>query len=237
MTAHFGVLIPSTNTTVEIEYTRLLPESLQAHYARLGKVRDKVFTPSRDDDLAYQSQLLGNAKVGVIGLTQTSASMFDDEYDEKARRKMSESSGVSAFTSAEAIGQAVHALGARRIALVSPYSDEVMQSTKRYFTRRFQLEVVATDGFGASDAYAIGELGAENATEAFARLNDPAIEVFVVPGGNFPTMGFLDEWETAVGKPVISTNQVVVWAAMAAMGIRTPVQGLGRLLAELPTAS
>ena len=37
MTAHFGVLIPSTNTTVEIEYTRLVPASLQAHFARLGK--------------------------------------------------------------------------------------------------------------------------------------------------------------------------------------------------------
>ena len=40
MTRHFGALIPSTNTTVEIEYTRLLPPSLQAHYARLGKAGD-----------------------------------------------------------------------------------------------------------------------------------------------------------------------------------------------------
>ena len=34
---HFGVLIPSTNTTVEIEYTRHLPATLQFHTARLGK--------------------------------------------------------------------------------------------------------------------------------------------------------------------------------------------------------
>ena len=46
---HFGVLIPSTNTTVGIEYTSLLPSTLQAHYARLGKSENVAFSSSRDD--------------------------------------------------------------------------------------------------------------------------------------------------------------------------------------------
>jgi maleate cis-trans isomerase len=37
MTRHFGVLIPATSTTVEIEYIRLLPAGIQALCARLGK--------------------------------------------------------------------------------------------------------------------------------------------------------------------------------------------------------
>ena len=39
MTRHFGVLIPATNTTVEIEFTRLLPVEWQAHYARVMSSR------------------------------------------------------------------------------------------------------------------------------------------------------------------------------------------------------
>ena len=104
MTRHFGMLIPSTNTTVEIEYTRLLPPDLQAHYARLGKAENVVFSASRDDDLSYQSKMLGNAKVEVIALTQTSASLHEDGYDAKAKARMSEGAGVPAITSAEAIG-------------------------------------------------------------------------------------------------------------------------------------
>ena len=65
------MLIPSTNTTVEIEYTRLLPTELQAHYARLGKEVDTPFSPGRVDDIAYQSKMLGNARVEAIALTQT----------------------------------------------------------------------------------------------------------------------------------------------------------------------
>ncbi len=228
------MLIPSTNTTVEIEYTRLLPPSLQAHYARLGKAGNTPFSPSRDADLVYQSKMLGNAKVEVIALTQTSASMFEDGYDAKAKRHMADGAGVPAVTSAEAIGEAVRALGARRIALISPYSEAVINRTKLYYETRYGLEVVATDAFGATDSYAIGALTADNATDAFKRVDGPKVEVVVLPGGNFPTMKFIAKWEQQLGKPVITTNQVVIWAVMAAMGVRDTVTGLGRLLEELP---
>jgi len=36
MPRHFGILVPSTNTTCEIEYCRL-PAELQVHTGRLGK--------------------------------------------------------------------------------------------------------------------------------------------------------------------------------------------------------
>lgn len=234
MTRHFGVLIPSTNTTVETEYTRLLPPSLQAHYARLGKAGDTPFLPSRDEDLSYQAQMLGHAKVEVIALVQTSASMFADDYDQNAKARMAENAGAPSLTSAEAIGEAVRALGASRIAIVSPYSEDVIGRTKHYYETRFGLQVLATAAFGATDSYAIGSLSADNATEAFARIDQPEIEVLVVPGGNFPTMSFVAAWEEEFGKPVITTNQVVIWAAMVAMGIEDSLTGLGRLLEERP---
>ena len=66
MTRHFGVLIPSTNTTVEIE-CRLLPPEYQAHVARLlSSAPGRPFSPSRDDDIDYQSRLLGTAKVQLV---------------------------------------------------------------------------------------------------------------------------------------------------------------------------
>ena len=234
MIRHFGALIPSTNTTVEIEYNRLLPSTLQVHVGRLGKSVDALFSPSRNEDVAYQARMLGSAKVEVVCLAQTSASLFDDEYDVATKRRMAEGAGVPSLTSAEAIGQAVRALGARRIALVSPYSQEVIGRAQRYYEMRYGLEVVAMEGFGATDAYAIGALSADNATEAFARIDRPEIEVLVVPGGNFPTMQFLAEWERQFRKPVITTNQAALWAMMGVMNIKAPLPGLGRLLAQMP---
>ena len=219
MTHHFGVLIPSTNTTVEIEYSRLLPPTLQAHVGRLLTSGTGPFAPSKDEDVDYQARLLGTAKVEVISLAQTSASLFADDYDAVTTKRMSAAAGVPAITSAQAIGQAVQALGARRIALVSPYSPPVIERAKRYYESKYGLEVVALEGFAATDSYMIGKLGPENARDAFARIDRPEIEVLVVPGGNFPTMSFVAAWEREFGKPVITTNQAAIWAMMGIMGV------------------
>ena len=96
MTRHFGILIPSTNRTVEIEFTRLIPESLQFHTARMGKGGDTPFSPSLDEDVAYQSKMLGNAKVEAISLIQTSASLFEDGYDERIKALITEHTGAPA---------------------------------------------------------------------------------------------------------------------------------------------
>lgn len=231
---HFGVLIPATNTTCEIEYSRLLPPNLQVHVGRLGKGGDTPFSPSLDADLAYQSKMLGQAKVEVVALAQTSASLFDDGYDAKAKALMATGAGVPTLTSAEAIGEAVRALGANRIALASPYSAQVIGRAKAYYESRYDLSVVAMEGFGATDAYAIGGLSADNATDAFVRIDRPEIEILVVPGGNFPTMRHIAGWERRFGKPVITTNQAALWAMLQVMGVSAPLPGLGRLLEQNP---
>jgi len=235
MTRHFGVLIPSTNRTVEIE-CRLVPATYQAHVGRL-KSSGGSFSPSRDEDIDSQSQLLGTAKVELVILAQTSASLFAEDYDEVVTKRMSAGAGVPALTSAQAIGRAVRALGARRIAVVSPYSGEVNARAARYFKDKHGLETVALEGFGATDAYAIGQLGPQHAREAFARIDRPEIEVFVVPGGNFPTMSSIASWEREFGKPVVTTNQASLWAMLRAFDGADRLPAFGRLLAELPPSA
>jgi maleate isomerase len=235
MTRHFGVLIPSTNTTCEIEFGRLLPASYQAHFGRLLSQRPGFpFSPGRDEDIEYQSRLLATAKVEIVILAQTSASLFADDYDAVTTRRISEAAGVPAATSAQAVGRAVRALGVRRIGLVSPYSPDVNARAARYFADKHGLETVALEGFAATDSYAIGQLGPENARDAFARIDRPEIEVFVVPGGNFPTMPSIAAWEREFKKPVVTTNQAAVWAVLDMLKTGDRLHGLGRLLEEAP---
>ena len=233
MTRHFGVLIPSTNTTVEIE-CRLLPASYQAHVGRLKSSGVGSFAPSRDEDIDYQSHLLGTARVEMIILAQTSASLFAEDYDDVVTKRMSAGAGAPAITSAQAVGRAARALGARRVAIVSPYSDAVNERAARYFKAKHGLDTVALEGFRATDSYAIGKLGPENARDAFARIDRPEIELFLVPSGNFPTMPSIAAWERELGKPVVTTNQASIWAMLRAFDSAERLPAFGRLLAELP---
>jgi len=234
MTRHFGVLIPSTNTTVEIEYTRLLPPEWQAHYARVLSQTHGAspFSPPLDADVEYQSKLLATARVEIICLIQTSACLFADDYDETTCTRITKpAGGTPALTSAMAIGQALRALGTRNVALVSPYSEEVNARARHYFESKHGVKIAAIEGFAAKDSYMIGKLGPENARDAFLRIDRPEIEAFVVPGGNFPTMAAIPGWEREFNKPVITTNQAALWAMMRALGSNDRIPGLGRLLA------
>lgn len=234
MTHHFGVLIPSTNTTVETELARL-PSGYQAHFARLlTSTPGSPFSPSRDDDIDYQSKLLGTAKVEMVILMQTSASLFAEDYDETVTRRMSAAAnGVPATTSARSLGRSLRALGARRIGLVSPYSVEVNARARRYFADKHGLEITVVEGFAATDSYLIGNLGPEKARDAFARIDRPEIDAFMVPGANFPTMASIAAWEREFNKPVVSSTQAALWAMARQLGGER-ITGFGRLLEQMP---
>ena len=233
MTHHFGVLIPSTNTTVETELARL-PSGYQAHYGRLlSSTPGHPFAPSRNEDVDYQAKLLGTAKVEMVILIQTSASLFAEDYDDTVMRRMSAAAGVPAVTSAQSVGRALKALGARRIGLVSPYSEEVNARARRYFSGRHGLEIAAVDGFAATDSYAIGKLEPEKARDGFLRIDRPEIDAFVVPGANFPTMLAIAGWEREFGKPVVTSTQASVWAMARQLGGER-ISGYGRLLEQMP---
>jgi maleate cis-trans isomerase len=117
---------------------------------------------------------------------------------------------------------------------VSPYSEAVNERAARYFEDKHRLDTIALEGFGATDAYAIGKLGPQNARDAFARIDRPEIEVFVVPGGNFPTMASVAAWKREFGKPVVTTNQASIWAMLRAFKSADRLPAFGRLLAEVP---
>jgi maleate cis-trans isomerase len=233
MPRHFGILIPSTNTTCEIEFGRL-PLPLQAHTARLGKNGKSPFAPSLDADIAYQAKMLGDARVEVMALVQTSASLFSPNYDEINVKRMTDASGLPSLTSAQAVGRALKALGATRIAMTTPYSDEVIGLAKNYYETNYGMTVVAAQSLGAADAYAIGKMDASMVPTVFSKIDSPDVQALVVPGGNFPTMDAIAGWEKQFGKPVITTNQAALWAIMQAMKIDTPLPGKGLLLEKLP---
>src|SRR5688572_29444808 len=215
-----GMLIPCTNTTIEIEFNRILPKQYQLHVGRLrmGPI-DEAGWKMQDADIDYQADLLRTAGVELIILAQTGAVYFADDYDAAVTRRMREASGAPAFTAGHLVGKAATALGARRIAFVSPYSAHLNELGARYYKSVHGVEMAVVESFGnPSTSAEVGLLKAEAATAAIARANRPEVQAFVVAGGNFPTMSLIAGWEREFGKPVITTNQCSMWAILGMLG-------------------
>lgn len=231
-----GMLIPATNSAVEVEVNRVLPQNYQVHVGRLRLSSvDESGWAEQDADIDYQARLLGTIDPAVIILLQTSASFYGEEdYDERVVKRIAAESGVPALTTAHAMGRALRALNAGRVAIVSPYSDDLNARAKRYFERVHGLSVVAVEGFNLTDPQIIGHLEQEIATVAIERAAASQADAIIMAGGAFRALAVIDDWEQRFGKPVVTTNQVAMWAAVQAVAGNEQLRGYGELLAMMP---
>ena len=229
-----GALIPCTNAMIEPELNRFLPEHYQLYVSRLrmGPIDERGWR-MQDADIDYQARLLGSVNVGYVFLAQTNASFFAPRYDETVTQRILNASGApAAATCGQLTARAMKALGARRIAFISPYSDALNEMGRRYYQDAHGLEVVVIDNYGQpATSDAVNDILPEAATAALKRANRAEVEGFIVAGGALPTLHLIDSWERSLGKPVVTTNQVAMWAILGAFGRRETLAGLGRLLA------
>jgi maleate isomerase len=235
-TRHIGILIPASNTTIELEYNRVLPKDYQIHVGRLlMRTVDRAGWLTQDAEIDHQARLLGTAPIELIVLAQTTASFYADGYDDTVTARLQAASGVPALAAGQIVGRAVRALGARRVALFGPYGGETAALTRGYFEARHGLTVIAAESFANLPNREISSLGLEEATAAMARADHQDIEALVIVGGNFATMGAIAAWERRFNKPIVTTNQATMWAIFRALDPTARLPGYGRLLDELPT--
>lgn len=229
-----GLLVPSSNTTVEPEFYRALPREVTLHTARLYLTQIAPESILRMvEDLEAQSRLLASAAVDVIVLGATAPSFLKGlGYDREIIAKIVAATGKPATTTSTALIEALGHLGAKRVALGSAY-DEKVNGIAAAFIEASGIRVVNAAGLGLVDNLVVGRLAPETALDLGRKVDHPDADAIVLACTNWRTMDALERLEAAVGKPVVSTTQVSIWAALRMLGWRQPVTGFGRLLREL----
>ena len=232
-----GLLVPSSNTTVEPEFYRALPPHVSLHVARLHLTQ---ITPESIlgmvADLEAQSRNLASADVDVIVLGATAPSFLKGlGYDREIAQRIESSSGKRATTTSTALIEAIRHLGLKRVVLGSAY-DAKVNSIARAFLEASGVTVLEAQGLGLVDNLAVGRLDDMSAYELTRRIDRPDAEGIVLACTNWKTMGVIERLERELGKPVISTTQVSVWAALRLLG-EQGVTGYGRLLRDIGARS
>jgi maleate isomerase len=229
-----GLLVPSSNTTVEPEFYRALPRGVTLHTARLFLTRIAPESILKMvEDMETQARLLATADVDVIVLGATAPSFLKGlGYDRELIQKIEAASGRTATTTSTALVQAIQHFGARRVVLGSAYDDKVNGIAKA-FLEASGVEVLDTKGLSLVDNLVVGRLGPETAYELALQVNCADADAIVLSCTNWQTMEVLERIERETGKPVISTTQASVWAALRIIGHTEGVNGYGRLLREL----
>jgi maleate isomerase len=188
-------------------------------------------------DLETQSRNLASADVDVIVLGATAPSFIKGAgYDREIIKRIEAASGKRATTTSTALIEALRHLGVSRVVLGSAFDSKV-NSIARDFLAAAGFDVLAMQGLDYVDNLAVGRLDVSSALDLARKIDRPDAEAIVLACTNWKTMDALDQLERELGKPVVSTVQVSVWAALRMIGRIEGVPGYGQLLRDLTAPS
>ncbi len=145
--------------------------------------------------------------------------------------------GVPASSTSLAFVNALRALQIQRVAIAATYPQDLAAEFRR-FLGEGEIEVAHLQSLDIWTAVEVGEVDRGEAL-AFVQANDhPEAEGILVPDTALHTTAFLPDLEAAVGKPVLTANQVTMWEALRLAGQLRPQntshesqRGFGKLLA------
>jgi maleate isomerase len=232
-----GVLVPAGNPTIEPELYRMAPRSVTIHFARLDTLAGEPGaadgmerrTLGYLDSLPAATRSLAALRLDAVVLAHTAVSYLTGFAGEAALvERLAGLAGTRALTAAGAIAAALGHLGARRIALATPYPEAIAAAGRAYW-QAAGFEIVAHRGLpGVTNIYEESE---ERAYDLGRAADVTGADAVLVSGTGLPTAGIVERLERDLGKPVVTSQAAMLWRALRLIGVKESVRGYGRLLA------
>lgn len=225
--ALIGVMTPAMNTVVQPELEMLRPAGVTNQMQRFRLGGDAV-----SDDLIEEAEKLMDCKPAAIAVGLTTDAGPGGVAKLAARcRDLADAVGVPVCNASEAAHAALRALGAARVAVVTPFNAEIDRNV-RANVEDAGFEVTAIKGTEAPSLPAICETPLDDIRAVFRQVAAADCDAILQVGTALPVVAMIAELEVETGKPIVACNAAVYWQTLRAAGITDPVPGYGRLLAD-----
>ncbi len=231
--AKIGYVLLATEQTVQDDVIRLRPEGVGVHFARAA-IPDSITSAT----LAAQADLLADAaasllpdgSLGVVCYACTSGSLVIGEA--RVRAELNRGAPNATATSIiSGVIRALRTLGARRITVATPYLDEI-NAREACYLEQAGFEVADIQGLNLERDSDMVRVAPDYIAEFAAGVDRPDADALFVSCGALRTLDVLEALERRVGKPVVASNQAMIWDCLRLAGIEDRVEGYGTLLAR-----
>jgi len=242
--ARIGVFVPFTNTNLEADLALLQPEGISFHFARLGGY-DIDAVPDSEQmaglgmaDMEEPIRLLLGVKPDVILYGCTSATLaIGPEFDRGLAERIAEASGAQTVTAAGSLVHALRTIGAAKIGFASPYVEALNDQAIAFLASHGIETVSRKDVPDVLGNYGQGALLPQDVLELGLAADSDAAQVIVLSCTDMRAVETIDELEKRTGKPVITSNQAMVFEALQRLNTPSFRHGFGRLFRALERSS
>ncbi|SLN39813.1 Maleate isomerase [Roseivivax jejudonensis] len=222
----FGLIALATDLTIEGDAARLMPEGTQLHVTRIA-----FENPTTPESLRRTGPRLRAAADLIVpgvpldgmifGCTSAAAVLGDAVEAEIGGR-------APLVTPVGGLLRALATLGISRIGLLTPYLPETADLVATYLEAH-GIDIVSRHAMGYGDDRDMARLMPGEIIEGVTAADHPEADALFLSCTALPAVPLIAELEARLGKPVLSSNQVVFWATLDIARIPGDRPGPGRL--------
>ncbi|SCF94327.1 maleate isomerase [Streptomyces sp. MnatMP-M17] len=213
------------------ELWRWVPDDISLRVTRTPYVPVEVSLDlarlvSEHETLGEAVRALGASEPEVIAYACTSGSFVGGPVGERAMcEAMTRAGEVPSLTTTGALVEALEELGASRIALVTPYTESVTQALEDYLA---EVGVTVTGRAFLGLTRHIWKVPYRSVVDMAREAVVGSADALFISCTNLPTYDAIPQLEAELRMPVLSANQVTMWAALRRLGAHAvgPYQGL-----------
>jgi len=231
--AKIGYVLLATEQTIEEDVMRLTPPGVGVHFTR-AVIPDSITA----ETLAEQAPSLGEAaalilpdgSLDVICYACTSGSLVIGEervFAELARG----APGAKATSLITGVIRALRTLGARKLVVATPYLDEI-NALEADYLEAAGFELLDIQGLNIERDSDMVRVMPDFIAEFAASLDRPGADAVFVSCGALRTLDVVDSLERQLAKPVVCSNQAMIWDTLRLAGIGDRIPGYGRLFQD-----
>ncbi len=239
-----GQIVPSSNTTMETEIPAILrvretvaAERFTFHSSRMRmKHVTKEELAAMDGDSDRCALELSDARVDVLGYACLVAIMsmgkgYHRVSENRLHQRTVENDGPApVVTSAGALVDGLHAIGAKKISLLAPYMKPLTRLVIDYIENE-GIEVVDSISLEIPDNLEVGRQDSRAPIEITKKLQTSGVDAVVASACvQMPSLQSIQAIEDRVGLPVLSSSVATTYMMLKRLGIDTTVPGFGSLL-------
>ena len=235
--ARIGIIVPVSNSNLEPDMQVMRPGGVSLHFMRAGGY-DLDQVPDSDQMRKFAAAGLEDVLAALIAVRPdiilygcTSATLSSGpDYDREFAARIETATGLPAVTAAGALTAALHQLGARKVGFCSPYT-EALNAEAAAFLELSGIAVVRNAYVGEDlGNYGQGDLTPEEVFQLGLRADHPDAEAIVLSCTDMRSVEVVERLESVLGKPVVTSNQAMMHAVIARLGLDARVPGrLGTL--------
>jgi maleate isomerase len=228
-----GLIVLATDHTIEHEFRQVFAAvpGMALYESRIqnaAEINERTLAEMEKGMAAAAGIILPGTKLDVVAYGCTSGTVVIGEEKVFARIREARP-GVACTTPITAAIAGLKKLNAARIALLTPYVEEVNRMIRRFVEAR-GIAVPVMGSFNHENDNEVARISQASIKDAVRELaREPAVDGVFVSCTSLRVADIVEELEAEVGKPVTSSNHALAWHCLRLSGYTEPVPGFGRL--------